>query len=98
MKSLCVNYPLLFSDLNETSIFPDRFSKKAQISSFIKIRQVGAEFFHADGGADVDRQTDMTKLIFAFRNFASAPKRVWTHVGRILTFCGKSEKATKTAG
>jgi hypothetical protein len=28
------------------------FLKKAQISSFIKIRPVGAEFFHAD------RQTD----------------------------------------
>jgi len=28
---------------------------------------VGAEFFHADG------QTDMTKLIVAFHNFAKAP-------------------------
>ena len=34
----------------------------------MKIRPVGAEF-HADG------QTDMTKLIVAFRSFASAPKR-----------------------
>ena len=42
--------------------------KKAQISASIKIRPVGAELFHVDG------QTDMTKLIVAFRNFANAPK------------------------
>jgi hypothetical protein len=35
----------------------------------MKIRPVGAELFHADG------QTDTTKLIFAFRNFANAPKK-----------------------
>jgi hypothetical protein len=34
----------------------------------MKIRPVGAELFHLDG------QTDMTKLIVAFRNFANAPK------------------------
>jgi len=34
----------------------------------MKIRQVGAELFHADGW------TDMKKLIVAFRNFANAPK------------------------
>ena len=46
----------------------DRFSKKAQISSFIKIRPLGADLFHADG------QMDMTKLTVAFRNSANAPK------------------------
>ena len=30
----------------------DRFSKKAQISNFVKIRPVGAELFHADGQTD----------------------------------------------
>ena len=40
------------------------------MSSFIKIRQVGAELSHADG----DGRTDMTKLLFAFRNSAHAPK------------------------
>jgi hypothetical protein len=45
----------------------DIFSKKAQISSFIKIRPVGAELFHADV------QTDMTKLTVAFRNLENAP-------------------------
>jgi hypothetical protein len=34
----------------------------------MKIGPVGAELFHADG------QTDMTKLIVAFRNFANALK------------------------
>jgi len=35
---------------------------------------VGAEVFHEDGQAD--RQTDMPKLIAAFRNFFNAPKKV----------------------
>jgi len=34
----------------------------------MKIRQVVAELFHADG------HTYMTKLAVAFRNFANAPK------------------------
>jgi hypothetical protein len=49
--------------------FSNRFSKKAHIPSFIKIRPVGLELFHADG------QTDVTKLIVAFRNFANAENR-----------------------
>jgi len=35
----------------------------------MKIRPVGAELFHADG------QTDMTKPVVAFRNFANTPKK-----------------------
>ena len=38
----------------------------------MKIRPVVAELFHADGRA-TDGQTDMTKLIVAFRSFADAP-------------------------
>jgi hypothetical protein len=34
----------------------------------MQIRPMGAELFYADG------QTDMTKLIVAFRNFVKAPK------------------------
>jgi hypothetical protein len=36
----------------------------------MKIRPVGAELFHEDG------QTDMTKLIVAFRNFRSKTRRI----------------------
>jgi hypothetical protein len=38
----------------------------------MKIRPAGAKLLHGDGR--IDRQTDMTKLIVAFRNFAKAPK------------------------
>ena len=38
----------------------------------MKIRPVGAELFHAE--RRTDGQTDMTKLIVAFRDFANAPK------------------------
>ena len=48
--------------------FLDRVSKNTQVSNFIKFRPVGAELFHADG------QTDMTKVIVAFRNFVNMPK------------------------
>jgi hypothetical protein len=53
-------------DFNET----DRFSITIRISCFIKIRPVGTELFHADG------QTDTTKLIVVFRNFANATKKI----------------------
>jgi hypothetical protein len=35
----------------------------------MKLRPIGAEFFHADG------RTDMTKLKVAFRNFATRLKK-----------------------
>jgi hypothetical protein len=38
----------------------------------MKIRPVEAELFHIDGRTD--RETGMTKLIVAFRNFAKAHK------------------------
>jgi len=38
----------------------------------MKMHPVGAELVHADEW--IDAQTDMTELILAFRNFASAPK------------------------
>jgi hypothetical protein len=42
----------------------------------MKIRSVRAELLHAEGraGREADRQTDITKLIIAFHNFANAPK------------------------
>jgi hypothetical protein len=38
----------------------------------MEIQQLEAELFHA--GGRMDRQTYMTKLTVAFRNFANAPK------------------------
>jgi hypothetical protein len=55
--------------------FLDTFSKEAEISNFFKIRPVGAELFHAD--------TQMTKLIVAFRNFANAPMNKLTQSSMI---------------
>jgi hypothetical protein len=50
----------------------------------MEIRIVGAELFHAD------RQTDKTKLIVAFRNFANAPKNECeVSVNAQCTFNGK---------
>ena len=49
--------------------FVQQIYGKNQISSFFKIRPMGAEFFHADG------QTDMKPNV-AFRNFANAPKNL----------------------
>ena len=51
--------------------FLNTFSKQPQISSFIKIRPVGAELFHAE----TDGRAGMTKQIVAFRTFANAPKK-----------------------
>jgi hypothetical protein len=61
----------------------------------MQIRPVGAESSHADG------QTDMTKLIAPFHNFANAPKNQSVsfvqenygcfseiHIKRINTRCG----------
>ena len=38
----------------------------------MKILPMGAELFHVD--RRTDGQTDMTKIIVAFRNFTNAPK------------------------
>jgi hypothetical protein len=42
----------------------------------MKIRPVRAELFRADG--QTERQTNVSKLVVAFRNFANAPKTVLT--------------------
>ena len=44
------------------------------ILNLIKIRPVGAEFFHAD--RRTDGQTDITNLIVALRNFANGFKNL----------------------
>jgi len=52
------------------------FTKNTQISSFMKIRPVGAELCHADRRRDgqTDKLTDMTMLIAAFCNLGKRLK------------------------
>jgi len=49
---------------------PDIFSKNVEVPNFLKVLSPGDLLFNAD------RRTDMTKLIFAFRNFANALESV----------------------
>ena len=55
----------------------DRFSKNSQMSNLMKILQWDPScsvWTDRDRERERDRQTDMTKLIVTFRNFANAPK------------------------
>jgi hypothetical protein len=63
--SLHVKYPSFLSDLNEISIFLDKFWKNVQISTLMIIRPVGAEMFRAD------RRTERHDTAYSrfFRNF-----------------------------
>jgi len=57
------------------------------MSNFMKIRQLGAEYFHADRRRD--GQIDMKRLIVAFWNFAEVPIHTpapFRDVGRVLIF------------
>ena len=47
-KRVHVKFPLVLLDFNDTWIFRHIF-ENPQISNFVKICPVGAEFFHADG-------------------------------------------------
>jgi hypothetical protein len=48
--------------------FFGQICKNTQISNFMKICPLGAEFF------DADRWTDMMKLTVTFHSFANVPK------------------------
>jgi hypothetical protein len=65
--------------------FLQTFSENAHISNFVITIPVGDELFHADGQAS--RQTDMTKLIVAFRNLANAPKSQWLSTNQGSSHC-----------
>ena len=85
-KRIClhVQYPLFLSDFNETWIFSTDFLKilKNQISR--KSMQWKPRWSKRTGG-----QTDMKKLLVAFRNFAKLPnKKGWRiyHALRRYTF------------
>jgi hypothetical protein len=70
---LHVKYPLFLSDFNETWIFSKDFRKILKYQISWKSVQWEPICFMRAGGR-TDWQTDMTKLIVAFRNFANAPK------------------------
>jgi len=52
--------------------------KTSQILNFMKIRLVEAELFHVDQQTHIwtNRETNLTKLIDAFRNFANLPNKI----------------------
>ena len=80
-KCLHVKHSSFLSIFNKAWSASTHFQKIPKESRFVKIHSVEAELFHADRHIDRQadsRQTDMTKLIFAFRNFASAPKKTRT--------------------
>ena len=83
-----VKYPLFLPDISETWIFWTDFQKNIQIDNSMKILSVGAELIQKNGRTDwqmdkqterqkdglINGETDMTKLIVAFRNFSNSPK------------------------
>jgi len=52
----------------------------------MEIRPAGAELFDADRrmGGQIDRKTDMTKLIVTFRNFANAHIKEFSVITKII--------------
>ena len=51
----------------------------------MKIRPVGAELFHA--GGRTDGQTDMTKIVVAFRSFANVHRQEARFQNRYVIYC-----------
>ena len=73
-SGLHVKYLLFLSDFNETGIFSTDFEKRSKIK-FHEILSSGSrvvQWGRTDGLAY--GQTEMTKIIVVFRNFAKAPK------------------------
>jgi hypothetical protein len=53
-----------------------QFLKNTEVTNFMKIRPEGPDLLHEDGR--IEGQTDLTAVIFAFRNFVNAPKNETT--------------------
>jgi len=76
-----------------------RFSKTTHISNLIKTRPQGDQLFHANGRTD--KQTDMTKLVVASRNYANAPNNGKIRVDfgsrqpRMFPGCNKRDSKSK---
>jgi hypothetical protein len=75
---LHVKYPLFLSDFNDTLIFWKDFRKYSNM----KLHENPSSGSRVVSCGRQDRQTDMTKLMVAFRNFANAPKKI-----HLLTQC-----------
>jgi hypothetical protein len=67
---LNVMYPLFWSDFYEPWIFSTNFKKMLKYQISRKSMQ-----WEPSCSKQTDRQTEMTKLIVAFRNSAKAPKK-----------------------
>jgi hypothetical protein len=64
--------------------FSQQIFEKTEISGFVKTRPVGAKLFSA--GKRTYRQTNITKLIVFFRNFANEPKNWKRDYSNSVTF------------
>ena len=69
-RSLC-EVPITRIRFQSNVNFLDRSSTNTWTLNIMKIHPVGAELFYADG------QTDVTKFIVVFCNFAKAPKIIY---------------------
>ena len=73
--ALHVMYPLSMSGFIQILLFSRQFLGQYSNITFIKIRPVETESFHAYGW------TDMKKLIIAILNFSNAPKTLRKECG-----------------
>jgi hypothetical protein len=78
--ALHAKYPLFLSDFNENLIFSTDFRKYSEIK-FSENPSGGSRVFPC---GQTDRQTDIMKLIVAFRKFANPPKRDWRYAFTLL--------------
>jgi hypothetical protein len=68
-KRLHVNYPLSLSDFNEIRIFSTDFRRSLKYQVLLQSIQ-----WEPSCSMRTDEQTDMVKIIVAFRNFANVLK------------------------
>jgi hypothetical protein len=79
---LRVKYPSFLSDFNNTSIFRHIFEKYSNI----KFHENPSSGGRVAPCGLIDGQTDTTKIIVAYRNFANAPKNSTKHNCRSANF------------
>jgi hypothetical protein len=78
MKTSSCKVPIILVGFQSNLNFLNRLSKKkkAQISSLIKIHQVGAELFRADGGTDGHDEANSRFLQFCEKHLKMATMRI----------------------